>query len=215
MGLKLNMPPKEIERAAEPFLPAPLDRRFGAQLLDSALGLLVIYLSTQPIAFAYNHNCGDLYLAACQSFIIGWAVFKDAWWAGQSLGKRLARIFIARSPTGERITRLRSVGRQAIFTVLLMGISLATYVCLSQASAEIIGMAIFAGAISAGAPIRLLGVFLPGRTPLSLPGNIPQMLTLGWIIAEALVVFARGDRRRIVDLLAGTHVIAATGRQAS
>jgi hypothetical protein len=203
-----NLPAEEMNPPAEPFSPAPLSRRFGAQLLDSALGLLVIHLSTLPIQFAYNHGFGELYLAICQSFVIGWAVLKDAWWPGQSLGKRVARIFIAASPTGERATRLRSVGRQAIFTVLLTAINLAAYRYLFPTGGpEMIRMAIVASVLSAAAPIRVLAVFLPSQTPLLDPGKIPQLLILSFLIVEALVVFARRDRKRTVDLLARTEVL--------
>ena len=204
------MPPEENNRAAERFSPAPLGRRIGAQLIDSGLGWLVIHLSTLPIQSAYNRGFGDLYLAMCQSFIIGWAVCKDAWWPGQSLGKRVARISIASASTGERTTRYHAIGRQVIFIGLLVAINVAAYVYVFAASPTIISQAIFASMISAAAPIRVLAVFLPVSGPLD-AGN-PQLLVLGFLVAEALLVYRHAGRRRIVDLLARTAVADQSSR---
>jgi uncharacterized RDD family membrane protein YckC len=186
--------------------PAPLGRRIAAHLLDSVLGLLVIYLSTLPMAFAYDHGFGDLYAALCQSLVIGWAASKDAWWPGQSFGKRTARIVIADHRTGQRASRLHSGGRQAIFMALLVVVALAATLPFFQ-TAEFTRFAIISGVLSAVAPLRLLKIFLSSSVPLLKTANLSPLLSLGFILIEAFLVYTRPGRRRIVDLLAGTQVV--------
>lgn len=201
---------EDNRHAGEPFSPAPLTRRIGANLVDSGLGLLVIYLSTLPIQFAYDHGFGDFYLAICQSFVIGWALLKDSWWPGRSLGKKVARIRVTMAGTGQSATRLRCVGRQAIFAALLAAITLPTYFYSFQ-STLLARQAILSAVLSATAPIRVLTVLRPGQTEFFGPGNIPLLGMLAFILIEAILVYARSDRRRIVDLLAGTKVVDDRG----
>lgn len=186
--------------------PAPIPRRIGAHLLDSALGLFVIYLLTMPMAFAFGHGLGNLYAALCQAFAIGWAVLKDAWWPGQSFGKRIARIVIADLKTGQRTTRLHCVARQAIFMAVLIAIALSATLPFVQ-TAELTRFAIIAGVMSAIAPLRLLTMFAPAAAPLFQSAHLSPLLSLGFVLLEALLIYSRADRRRIVDLLPGTQVL--------
>jgi len=186
--------------------PPPMARRIGAHLLDSGLALLVIYLSIRSMPFAQAYGgFGGLYLPLCQSFIIGWVILKDAWWPGQSLGKRVARIAIAMSSTEEPASRLRCVGRQTIFTLLVAAIYLPSYLFQFR-SADVISQALYSSLLSAVAPIRLLTFFLPDQAA-SNPLLVAHILVLGLILLEALMVYGRKDHRRIVDLLAGVRVV--------
>lgn len=194
--------------------PAPLTRRIGAHLLDSALGLFVIYLVTMPMGFAYGNGFGDLYAAVCQSFVIAWAALKDAWWPGQSFGKRIARIVIADLKTGQRATRLHCVGRQAIFMASLVAIALSATLPFVR-TAEFTRFAIISGVISAVAPLRLLRTFAPASAPLFQSAHLSPLLSLGLVLVEALLIYRRADRRRIVDLLAGTQVLDDRGQLSS
>ena len=85
---------------------APLPRRIGAHLLDSGLALLVAYLFTLLMGPAYSLGFGDFYTALGQSFIIAWVLLKDAWWPGQSIGKRVARIRIVEVKGRKTASRL-------------------------------------------------------------------------------------------------------------
>ena len=208
------MTSETIYDAPEPFAPAPVVRRIGAHLLDSALGLLVFYLITVPMAFASSIGLGDLYVALCQAFVIAWVVFKDAWWPGQSLGKKIARIRIVMSQTGLPATRMRCVGRQAIFAALLVIITLSTLL-YSFWSGEIAQLLFTSGVLSAVAPERLITLFFPGQGSVFTEANIPHLFVLGFLLVEALLVYARSDRRRVVDLLAGTKVVDDRGPRPS
>lgn len=203
----MNTAAKDINPSAEQVSPAPLGRRIGANLLDSGVALLVIYLGLLPISLAYQLGFGPLYLAAYQSCVIAWVLFKDAWWPGQGLGKRVGRILLTESRTGKPATRLRCVGRQAIFTVAVMAFYLPAYLFLSQ-SPELNRQALFSSLLTVVAPIRLLAFLLP-EAKSGGPVMVAHLLVLGFILLEALMVYRRNDRRRIIDLLAGVTVVDA------
>jgi RDD family len=182
-------------------------RRIGAHLLDSGLALLVIYLSVRLMPLGQAYGFGGLYLPLCQSFIIGWVILKDAWWPGQSLGKRVARIVITMSSTGKPASRLRCVGRQTIFALLVAAIYVPSYLFQFR-SADVISQALYSSLLSAVAPIRLLPFLLTDQAA-SNPLLVAHILVLGLILLEALMVYGRKDHRRIVDLLAGVRVVDA------
>lgn len=184
---------------------APLNRRLGASLLDNAFALAAIYLSTLPIDFANQHGFGGLYLAGCQSFLIAWALLKDAWWPGQSLGKRVTGTVITPAATENPATRIHCVGRQAIFTLVAAIIYLPAYFYFLPA-VESLKQGFFSSVLSVSAPIRLLG-FLPGAA--SRPLNaivVAHLILLGFVLLELIITYRRPDRRRILDLLARTQV---------
>lgn len=184
---------------------APLNRRFGASLLDNAFALAAFYLSTLPIGFAYQHGFGDFYLAVCQSLIIAWALLKDAWWPGQSLGKRISRVVIATAGSENPAARLRCVGRQAIFTLIAAIFYLPAYFYFFP-TADSLRQGIFSAVVSVSAPIRLLG-FLPAAATRSVnPIIVAHLLLLGFVLLEFIFIYRRPDRRRILDLLARTEV---------
>ena len=203
-----------LNHTAEPFAPAPVARRIGAHLLDSALGLLAFYLITLPMASAFAGGMGNLYVAFCQVFVISWVLFKDAWWPGQSLGKKAARIRIMTSQTGLPATRMRCVGRQAIFVLLLAVINLPGFRYFFQ-SAEIAQFLFTSSLMSAVAPERLLTALFPREGSFFTLANLPQLLVPAFILVEAFLVCTRSDRRRIVDLLAGTKVADDRGPRPS
>jgi uncharacterized RDD family membrane protein YckC len=192
--------------------PASLARRIGAHLLDSGLVLLVAYLSTLPISFAFNYGFGDLYLAVCQSIVIGYGLLKDAWWPGQSAGKRVARIRIVRVQTGDAATRLRCVGRQTILIFAVGLIYLFAYLSVSY-SPGLASQAVLSTVLSAGAPIRLVPL-LPNAT-FSNPIIIGHLVVLAFFALELAMAYRLGGRRRIVDLLAGTQVVDDRGPHSS
>ena len=196
---------RQLNDQSAVLLPAPLNRRFGASLLDNAFALAAIYLSTVPIHFANQHGFGHFYLAVCQSFIIAWAILKDAWWPGQSAGKRISRIAITTAGTGNAATRLRCVGRQVIFTLIAAIFYLPAYFYFLP-TVDSVKQGIFSTVLSASAPIRLLG-FLPAAATRSFnPIIVAHLLLLGFVILELIVICRRPDRRRILDLLARTEV---------
>ena len=182
----------------------PLPRRIGAHLIDSALTLIAAYLATMAIQPAYNLGFGDFYLALCQSFILGWVVFKDSWWPGQSLGKRICRVRITNAKTGTTATRLQCVWRSAIFILIGALIYLPAYLSISQ-SPEFVKQAAFSAVLSVGAPIRLLPL-LP-TLKFSSPIAIAHLVILAFVGLELGLACRRSDPRRIVDLLAGTQVV--------
>jgi uncharacterized RDD family membrane protein YckC len=200
----MNVSAHRLDESSTRSAPAPLLRRIGAHLLDSALTLLAAYLATAAIQPAYNLGFGDVYLALCQSFIIGWVVLKDSWWPGQSLGKRVSRIRIIDPKSGTSATRFHCVWRMTIFILVAAAIYLPAYLSISR-SPDFVKQAVFSAVLSAGAPIRLPPL-LPALKSLG-PIAIAHLILLGFVVLELALVYRRRDRRRIVDLLAGTQVI--------
>jgi uncharacterized RDD family membrane protein YckC len=205
---------EDRNRHGELFSRAPLGRRIGAHLLDSCFALLVIYLGTLPLVFAYEHGFGDLYLAIYHSFVIGWVVLKDSWWPGQSLGKRIARILIAAGKMGGPASRLQCVKRQAIFILLVGMIYFPAYLYISG-DPIFLRQAFLSTLLSVVAPIRLLAFLFPSYATSGGSIFVAHMLVLGFVLVEGFLVYRRPDGRRIIDLLAGVQVVGDRGTRAS
>lgn len=206
---------EDINPPAEPVspTPAPLGRRIGAHLLDSAAALIVIHLALVPVSLAYQLGFGLGYLIACQIFVVAWVLLRDSWWPGQSLGKRLGRILITASQTGQPASRLRCIWRQVIFTFVAAACYLPAYLYLFR-SPEMITQALFSSLLTVTAPIRLLGFLLPSQEASAGPVMTAHMVILGFILLEGLMVYSRANRRRIIDRLAGVTIVDAKSPRA-
>ena len=98
-----------------PLAPAPIGRRFGAFLLDSAVGTVILLIPTLlPLVDPHPH-APSWFPISYFILLFGWILGKDALWPGQGLGKRVAHILIALRATGDTATRLRCVWRQIVY----------------------------------------------------------------------------------------------------
>jgi hypothetical protein len=69
--------------------------------------------------------------------------------------------------------------------------------------------AVFSTILTVGAPVRLLGFLPAAANGASNAITIAHLLVLGFVVVELALVYRRGDRRRLVDLLAGVKVVDA------
>jgi uncharacterized RDD family membrane protein YckC len=208
----MNIPPPLISPPVLPTLPpAPVSRRFGALLLDSAAGLLLVYSGNQLVDFAYS-NTPALFVVACvtafQFTILGWTLCKDSWWQGQGLGKRLGAVLVADFRTNQPANRFRCIWRQTIFIFIVFALYLPAYLYVVP-SPDMISSAVASSLVTVAAPLRLVAFLLPDQTKAAGDMVFAQFLVLGFMLLEALMVMSRRDGRRIVDLLAGTQVVDA------
>ena len=190
--------------------PAPFGRRVGAALLDSAAALLVIYPAT--LLLSSVESVAALVIVLCvglnQALVLGWTLFKDAWWRGQGVGKRMAAVLIVESRGNHPASRLRSVWRQTIFTLIVLAIYLPVYLN-HWPSPAIVPQAVISSLLSVAIPVRLPVFLLPDQqTNVGAILNA-HLIVLGFILLEALLAYSRPDGRRIIDFLAGTRVADA------
>lgn len=157
-------------------------------------------------------NTAPLLLGAClyayQVCLVGWTLFKDSWWEGQGIGKRVGSVFLARAYTHRPASRLRCVWRQAILFFIVLALYLPCYLYFLP-SLSMVGTAVASSLVSVAAPVRLLMFVLPDQAKTSGNMVIAHFLILGFMTLEALMVLSRRDGRRIIDLLAGTQVLSA------
>jgi hypothetical protein len=188
----------------------PIGRRAGASLLDSGAALLLIYSGSLLLSFADQHASPGFVaacLAAYQVCVLSWTLFRDAWWRGQGIGKRVGSILLVTSVTNYPASTLRCIWRQAIFVVIVFGLYLPMYLYVFRSPA-IIGQALASSLVSVAAPVRLVMFLLPNQKAVG-EMIFAHMLVLGFMLLEALLVYWRKDGRRIIDLLAGTRVVDA------
>jgi uncharacterized RDD family membrane protein YckC len=187
--------------------PAPFGRRVGAALLDSAAALLVIYPATLLLSSA--ESVAALVIVLCvglnQALVVGWTLFKDAWWRGHGVGTKMAAVLIVESHGNNPASRLRCVWRQAIFTIIVLAVYLPVYLN-SFPSPAILPQAVISSLLSVAIPERLPMFLLPQQQTDSGEMLSAHILVLGFILLEALLAFSRSDARRIIDFLAGTRV---------
>jgi hypothetical protein len=207
----MDTSPEQIaESTRQTLTVAPMGRRFGACLLDSGLALLVIYLGSLLLTYLVGHASPGfvgVYLAAYQVCVLSWVLYRDAWWRGQGIGKRVGGILLVVSRSQHPAGALRCISRQAIFIFIASGLYLPVYLHVFQSPA-IIGQAFASAFVSAAAPVRLLMFLLPNQKAAG-EMIFAHMLVLGFVLLETLMVYSRKDGRRIVDLLAGTQVVDA------
>lgn len=202
------------ETASDPreFFPAPFQRRVGAALLDSAAALLIIYSATFLFSSAQNiaPTVLVLWVGLNQALVVGWTLFKDAWWPGQGVGKRMASVLIVQFRSNAPASRLRCVWRQAVFSLLVLVVYLPLYLN-SFPSPAVLPQAVISSLLSVAMPVRLPIFLLPEQQAATGELFIAHMLVLGFILLEALLAFTRPGGRRIVDFLAGTRVVDGKG----
>lgn len=192
--------------------PAPLGRRFAAFLFDNGAALILLY-SGLALLNLLQRNASPgiitLYLFGYQTCILCWALFKDAWWRGQGIGKKIVHIWLV-DHTNCPASRLRCIWRQTIFVLILLALYLPLYLRYSL-SPDALKQMVLSSLISVDAPLRLATTLLPDSTKAG--GISTHILVIGFIVLEALLIYTRADRRRIVDFLAGTQVVGAKSTQ--
>lgn len=192
--------------------PAPLGHRLAAFLFDNVAALLLLYSGLALLHLVQLHAAPwfvALYLFGYQMCVLCWALFKDAWWRGQGIGKKIGRILLV-DHTNRPAGRLRCIWRQTIFILILLGLYLPFYLRFSL-SPDLLKQMVLSSLLSVDAPLRLATILLPDSTQAD--RFSAHVLVLGFLLLEALLVYTRSDRRRIVDFLAGTQVADAKSTQ--
>jgi uncharacterized RDD family membrane protein YckC len=90
----------------------------------------------------------------------------------------------------------------------VLGLYLPVYLYIFR-SATIVKQALASSLLSAAAPIRLAAFLPPDRFKAAGELVVAHVLVVSFILLEGMMIFCREDRRRIIDLLAGTQVVDA------
>jgi uncharacterized RDD family membrane protein YckC len=212
----MNTARQQIDDASTRVLAAaPIGRRFGALLLDSAAALFLVFSGSKLLSLAYQQTPPwfvAVFLAVYQVCVLSWTLGRDSWWRGQGIGKRAGAVLVVDSHTHRPASRLRCIWRQAIFVFIVLALYLPAYLYFTGPS-QVIGWAVASSLISVAAPVRLVVFLLPDQAKTAGDMVLAHFLVMGFLALEALLVFSRSDRRRIIDFLAGTQVVDAKSAQ--
>jgi uncharacterized RDD family membrane protein YckC len=97
---------------------APIGKRFSAQFIDEGLALLVGYFVMLGLAEVLDKGSSIPFLVFCL-ILLFYTLFADGMFVGQSIGKKLMKLYVVRSDTEEPCTYGRSVLRNITY---LLGI---------------------------------------------------------------------------------------------
>ena len=100
------------------YITAPIGKRFSAQFIDEGLALLVGYLVMIGLTDVLDKGSAIPFLVFCLILLI-YTLFADGMFVGQSIGKKLMKLYVVRSDTEEPCTYGRSVLRNMTY---LLGI---------------------------------------------------------------------------------------------
>ena len=97
---------------------APIGKRFSAQFIDEGLALLVGYFLMLGLTEILEKGSAIPFLVFCL-IVLFYTLFADGMFVGQSIGKKLMKLYVVRSDTEEPCTYGRSVLRNMTY---LLGI---------------------------------------------------------------------------------------------
>ena len=100
------------------YITAPIGKRFSAQFIDEGLALLVSYLVMLGLTDVLDKGSAIPFLVFCLILLI-YTLFADGMFVGQSIGKKLMKLYVVRSDIEEPCTYGRSVLRNMTY---LLGI---------------------------------------------------------------------------------------------
>lgn len=97
---------------------APIGKRFSAQFIDEGLALLCGYILMLGLSTVLEKGSGVPFLIFCL-VLLTYTLFADGMFYGQSIGKKIMKLYVVRSDTEEPCTYSRSVLRNITY---LLGI---------------------------------------------------------------------------------------------